>query len=763
MPTENTPSRKLAAILFADVVGYTSLMQRDENAARIQLRAFQTNITKEVINHSGEVVNFYGDGALCTFSSPLDAMRCAIALQSEFQSGDVVPVRVGIHMGTVVQEGDKVFGDSVNITSRIESMGIPGAILVSKRVRDELKNQPDILLPSLGQFEFKNVEEPMEIFALANEGFAVPKKDEMKGKFKEKKETSIKKWIIPAMIGLIIVAGMWFWKGQNDSSLNINGGSTLESPRTPLSKEMRQKRVAVMVYENLTMDPSMDAFGKMTSDWITKGLMETKKVNIISGANIQSKLEMLGDGPSAAKEIAEETGVGVILEGRYYLQEGNLIIHTNIIDAEKGQVIHAFDPISGLKDQMLTLLEQLTQDVMGYWAIDGYERFMQNPPNYEAYQTYKQAELIFYTDPEKSEELLKSAIELDSTFYIPMLKLMPLYANMDRMDLYDDVVEFLRPKESNFTEWEKLRLGSMIARFECDYEKAAEFAKRRFEMDPSDITASNNSASNYLFNNDPNRALEVLNSMDTKLRDMNIEASTRELWLAISYYLLGNYEKVLDVIDSYPFNSIQGSYANVYLGALIHLEQFDKITRTKAEFLTRDCFSNRGKKVNNGDLLPNICNDLHLVGQDSLARVFGQQLAQWATENNNTWLLALGQYYQGDYSEAINTVDKIDNPFIEQRAYKGMWHAKIGDQENARKQIDIIKQLEENRQITPGRKNYHIAVILTALKEYDDALDFLVQAPNQCYPFFGGIYQMDHRLVALHDDQRYQDLVRPKS
>jgi len=277
-------SRQLSAILFADVVGYTALMQKDESAATTQLRRFQNEMEKIVADHNGRIVNFYGDGALCTFKSPLEAMHCAIELQSGFQTSPIVPVRIGIHSGTVVTEGDKVYGDSVNVASRIESMGIPGAILVSKKVRDELKNQSDILHPSLGHFDFMNVDEPIEVFALANDGFAIPRKEQMQGKFKAKSKTSAKwVWSIIFLIGLASAFGIW--KLSTSNQLELEQNFNLE-PVSTIPNSIKEKRIAVMVFKNLTMNPSMDAFGKMTSDWITKGLMETRKVNVISGANI---------------------------------------------------------------------------------------------------------------------------------------------------------------------------------------------------------------------------------------------------------------------------------------------------------------------------------------------------------------------------------------------------------------------------------------------------------------------------------------------
>lgn len=210
-PTDSLgQARKLAAILFADIVGYTGLMQRDEHHASALLRHFQQQLEEKVAAHNGRIVNFYGDGCLCTFQIPLDAVRCGMALQQTFTGDLKLPVRIGVHSGTVTMEGDKIFGDSVNITSRIESMGVPGAILLSKKVRDEVKNNPDLRMQSLGLFEFKNVEEPVEVFALANEGFIVPKKHAQHSRLKTNASKN-KKVFISIIAGLALaIGGFWF-------------------------------------------------------------------------------------------------------------------------------------------------------------------------------------------------------------------------------------------------------------------------------------------------------------------------------------------------------------------------------------------------------------------------------------------------------------------------------------------------------------------------------------------------------------------------
>ena len=184
MNTNATNKRQLAAVLFADIVGYTALMQKDEASARQMLDKFHFAINTKVESHQGRVVNNYGDGCVCTFDSAVSAMLCAKELQLEFQSLPKVPVRIGLHSGDVFFQKDNVYGDSVNIASRIESLGVPGAVLFSNQIRRHIANQSEFKVELIGEFDFKNVDKPLEVFALANEGFIVPKKEDLKGKLK---------------------------------------------------------------------------------------------------------------------------------------------------------------------------------------------------------------------------------------------------------------------------------------------------------------------------------------------------------------------------------------------------------------------------------------------------------------------------------------------------------------------------------------------------------------------------------------------------
>jgi len=204
---EKLERRQLTAILFADIVGYTALMQSNEKQALANLQKFKIALEKSVPQNNGAIIQYYGDACLATFNSAADATSCALALQVAFQAEPKVPVRIGLHSGEVVFKEGNVFGDAVNIASRIESMAVPGAILLSSSVRNQIKNKHNFALTSLGKFEFKNIEDAMTVYALTNDNLVVPKKQNLTGKFKATNAntvTSANKY--PLVIGGLLLA-----------------------------------------------------------------------------------------------------------------------------------------------------------------------------------------------------------------------------------------------------------------------------------------------------------------------------------------------------------------------------------------------------------------------------------------------------------------------------------------------------------------------------------------------------------------------------
>src|SRR5688500_3553314 len=133
--------RQLAAILFADLTGYTAIMQENEQLARLKRQRFKDVLAGAVQNFQGKLLQNYGDGALVIFTSGRQAVCCGIEIQGSLRQDPRVDLRIGIHIGDVSIEEESIFGDGVNVASRIESAAVSGSILISEKVFDEVKNQ----------------------------------------------------------------------------------------------------------------------------------------------------------------------------------------------------------------------------------------------------------------------------------------------------------------------------------------------------------------------------------------------------------------------------------------------------------------------------------------------------------------------------------------------------------------------------------------------------------------------------------------------
>jgi class 3 adenylate cyclase len=175
-------TRQLAAIMFTDIVGYTKLMQQSESTAVVMRDKHRAVFDKAHQVHHGKTIQYYGDGTLSIFSNTLEAVRCGIMIQRELAGHPKVPLRIGIHLGDVLLSDSDIVGDSVNIASRVESMGVAGAILVSDKVWEETKNQNDIKYQPLGTFHFKNDHQSRNIYAVKGDGLVIPETHQLSGK-----------------------------------------------------------------------------------------------------------------------------------------------------------------------------------------------------------------------------------------------------------------------------------------------------------------------------------------------------------------------------------------------------------------------------------------------------------------------------------------------------------------------------------------------------------------------------------------------------
>lgn len=387
-------SRQLAAIMFTDIDGYTSIMQEDEVLAMELRKKLKKKLEEEVATHRGRILELRGDGALCSFTSTIEAVRAALALQLDMQAVPVVPLRIGIHTGDVMMEGDTIYGDGVNIASRIESFAIPGSIFISGKVYDDIKNQKDIQTLSLGKYELKNVKEEVEIFAISNQGLKIPDHDNLEGK----------------------------------------------------GKRIMQKCILVLPFVNMSSDPDQEYFSDGLTEELISNLSRLKEMKVISRTTSMKYKNTNKD----TRTIGIETGATYIMEGSVRKQGNNLRITAQFVDAIRDLHLWA-ETYRGTIDDIFDMQEKVAEKIVAALRIQLTREEQDNlqkryTENTEAYQFYLQGRYFWN---KRNEEGLKSAIryfekalEQDPDYALAWAgladtySLMGEYTNISRRELF---------------------------------------------------------------------------------------------------------------------------------------------------------------------------------------------------------------------------------------------------------------------------------------------------------------------------------------
>src|SRR5687768_11813454 len=281
--------------MFTDIEGYTTMFQQNEAKALEQI-AFHRQYLNEVTHlHNGRIIQFYGDGSLVIFDSVIDAVRSAIALQ-KISIEQQLPVRIGIHLGDLVVRDDDIFGDVVNLASRLQAIGVAGSIIVSQKIKDELVNHPEISYTRLGVYHLKNVEAPQELFAITGHGLSIPDKPLATRKKKSP--------LLQVIAGIAIFSGIiWYL---------LQGGSQKQ-----IEASLRSERIAVPPFENFTSNIDLDPVGNMAAHWITTELIELADANVVSYPSSVYYTNISEASMPIQTRFARQTGAVNIIKGAF--------------------------------------------------------------------------------------------------------------------------------------------------------------------------------------------------------------------------------------------------------------------------------------------------------------------------------------------------------------------------------------------------------------------------------------------------------------
>ncbi len=430
MPTESTEERKLAAIMFTDMVGYSALAQRDDKVA-LELLEEHRRLLREIFpRFHGTEIKTIGDAFLVEFGSALEAAQCAIEIQRTLakRNHDVtsdrrIELKIGIHIGDVVHRDGDVYGDGVNIASRIEQLAGAGGICVSMDVERQIRNALEARFEKFGTADLKNIKLPMDLFRIV-----LPwEKGAEPSAARASKKSPV---LVPVavLVILALLAGWWFMQRSNK---NQQPAATHAVPAAPANAP-DQKSVAVLPFVNLSDDKGSEYF----SDGVSEELLTV--LQKIPGMHVAARTSAFSfKGKNAtAQEIGQKLGVAYLVDGSVRKSGDAVRIAARLARADSGQELWSENFTRNLKDVFAvqselaeTIVAQVRGQLTGGAAGSADKEKIQaevqaaekgGTKNVEAHELYLQGRFYENRHSDKStREALAAyqhAVELDPRF-----------------------------------------------------------------------------------------------------------------------------------------------------------------------------------------------------------------------------------------------------------------------------------------------------------------------------------------------------------
>ena len=411
--------RKLAAILSADVEGYSRLMDDDEEATVRTLTSYRTAISDLVQQYRGRIIDTPGDNILADFTSVVDAVNCAVEIQRELAERNAalpdnrkMQFRIGVNLGDVIDEDGRIYGDGVNIAARVESLAEAGGICISGRAHDQVENKLGLEYEDLGKHEVKNISRPIQVYrVLSYPGAAAHR-------VVQAKESLGRKWrkigLSAAAIVIVTVAlGIWqFYLRQPAVEPALVEKMAYPLPEKP--------SIAVLPFDNMSGDPNQDYFCDGLTENMITALSKTPKMFVIAR---NSTFTYKGKAVKV-NQIAEELGVQYVLEGSVRKEGDRVRITAQLIDALTGHHLWAEKYDRELKE-IFSLQDEITKKIITSLQVkltEGEQAsvYAKGTDNLEAYLNAMKANWLNLNGTKagvlKALDLAEEAIDLDPNY-----------------------------------------------------------------------------------------------------------------------------------------------------------------------------------------------------------------------------------------------------------------------------------------------------------------------------------------------------------
>jgi adenylate cyclase len=544
-------NRKLTAILSADVKDYSRLMGEDEESTVSTLKACRELIAESIQEHRGRVVDSPGDNLLAEFGSVVDAVQCAMKIQKELNAKNAdlpenrrMEFRIGVHLGDVIEDENRIYGDGVNIAARLESLADAGGICISGSVYKQVKNKLTPGYEFLGERSVKNIDEPINVYRVLMEPDAA-------GKIIGEKriKPKVRHWAVMVAISVAIVVGvLTIWNFYFRLAPSEERATSIAKSAIPLSEKAA---IAVLPFKNLSGDQEQEYFSDGITNDIITDLSKFRELLVIASNTVFTYKGK----PVKVQQVKEELGVRYVLEGSVQKLSNNLRINAQLIDANTDHHIWAERFDRGLKD-LFTVQNEIVQTIVATLAIKvekaERQRAMRKDTDSLAAYDYLLRGREHYNQRTRSanikaKELYRRAIELDPVYsnaYVALAKTyvndmaygwteFPAKAGQKALDLVNKAIAL---DESN--PGAHALIGAAYV-YQGDYDLAVSELQQAIALNPNDASSYHTLGWVMLYSS---RKDEAIDALETALRFDPNSSPTIFFMLGTGYYLKEQYD-----------------------------------------------------------------------------------------------------------------------------------------------------------------------------------------------------------------------------